>query len=86
MCHLMPQRHLPEWREEDERAFVHRGSWVSNKGLDNTLPAIVNLNCHSVQMPAHPPLPTLADAAVASSGTCHCSPVWHNFPVYTIEK
>ena len=22
MCHLMPQRHLPEWREEDERAFV----------------------------------------------------------------
>ena len=23
MCHLMPWRHLPEWREEDERAFVH---------------------------------------------------------------
>ena len=27
MCHLMPWRHLPEWREEeDERAFVHCGS------------------------------------------------------------
>ena len=25
MCHLMPQRHLPEWRKEDERAFVHCG-------------------------------------------------------------
>ena len=23
MCHLMLQRHLPEWREEDEREFVH---------------------------------------------------------------
>ena len=23
MCHLMPWLHLPEWREEDERAFVH---------------------------------------------------------------
>ena len=32
-------------------------------------------------MPAHPPLSTLADAAVASNGTCHCSPEWHNFPV-----
>ena len=34
-CHLMPQRYLPEWREE-ERAFVHRGSWIPNKGLGNT--------------------------------------------------
>ena len=32
----MPRRHLPEWRE-DERAFVHRGSWTPNKGLDNTI-------------------------------------------------
>ena len=32
-------------------------------------------------MAAHPPLSTLADAAVASSGTCHCYPEWHNFPV-----
>ena len=37
MCHLMPQHHLPEWREDDERAFVHRGSWISNKGLNNTI-------------------------------------------------
>ena len=28
MCHLMPQRHLPEWREEKERAFVHSGIQV----------------------------------------------------------
>ena len=33
-------------------------------------------------MPTHPPLSTLANAAVASSGTCHCYPEWHNFPVY----
>ena len=35
-------------------------------------------------MPAHPPLSTLADVAVASSGTHarHCYPEWHNFPVY----
>ena len=32
-------------------------------------------------MPAHPPLSTLANATVASSGTCHCYPEWHNFPV-----
>ena len=37
MCHLMPQRHLPVWREEDEQAFVHRGIWISNKDLDNTI-------------------------------------------------
>ena len=24
MCHLMPQRHLPEWREDDERAFRYQ--------------------------------------------------------------
>ena len=24
MRHSMPQRHLPEWGEEDERAFVHQ--------------------------------------------------------------
>ena len=42
MCHLIPWQHLPEWREEDEQAFVHRGIWISNKGLDNTMPAIVN--------------------------------------------
>ena len=40
----------------------------------------LDLNCHSVQMPAHSPLST--HAAVASSGTCHCYPEWHNFPVY----
>ena len=45
MCHLMPQQHLPEWREVDERAFVHRSSWISNKGLDNTMPATVNCIC-----------------------------------------
>ena len=33
MYHLMPKRHLPEWREEGKRA--------SNKDLDNTMPAIV---------------------------------------------
>ena len=40
------------------------------------------LNCHSVQTPAHPPLSTLADAAVASSGTYHCYPDWNNCPMY----
>ena len=33
-------------------------------------------------MSTHPPLSTLADAAVASNGTCHCYPEWHNFLVY----
>ena len=37
-------------------------------------------------MPTHPPLSTLADVAVASSGTCHCYPEWHNFPVQCINK
>ena len=32
-------------------------------------------------MNAHPPLSTLADAAVESSGTCHCYPEWHKFLV-----
>ena len=41
MCHSMPRWHLPEWRE-DERAFVHLGSSIPNKGLDNSMPAIVN--------------------------------------------
>ena len=31
---------------------------------------------------AHFPPFTLADATVASSGTCHCYPEWHDFPVY----
>ena len=26
MCHLMPRLHMPDWREEDERTFVHCGS------------------------------------------------------------
>ena len=42
MCLLMPQRHLPEWREADERAYLHHCIWKSNKGLDNTMPAVVN--------------------------------------------
>ena len=42
MCHLMTQQHLPKWREEDEREFLHRGSWISHKGLDNAMPATVN--------------------------------------------
>ena len=33
MCHLMPQRHLPEWREEDEQAFVHCGSSGLNHAI-----------------------------------------------------
>ena len=33
-------------------------------------------------MSAHHPLSALANATVASSGTCHCYPEWHNFPVY----
>ena len=33
MCHLMPQRHLPEWREEDKRAFVHCGSLGLNHAI-----------------------------------------------------
>ena len=31
----MPQRYLPEWREE--RPFIYHGSWVPKKGLDNTI-------------------------------------------------
>ena len=27
---------------EDEQAFVHRGSWIPTKGLDNTMPTTVN--------------------------------------------
>ena len=42
MFHLMPHRHLPKWRETDERAFVHLGCWIPNKGLDITMPATVN--------------------------------------------
>ena len=39
-------------------------------------------------MPPHPPLSTLADAAVVSSGTCHCYPEWqwHNFPVGLVTE
>ena len=108
MCHLMPQRHLPGWIEEEEWAFVHHGSWIPNKGLDNILPATANciykkslksdgwhfgklcfkLRCNSMVwtwtatvMSAHSPLSTLTDAAVASSGACHCYPEWHSFPV-----
>ena len=33
MCHLMPWWHLPEWREEEEQAFVHCGS----SGLMHTI-------------------------------------------------
>ena len=33
MCHLMPQWHLPEWREEDEWAFVHCGSSGLNHAI-----------------------------------------------------
>ena len=98
MCHFMPWQHLPEWKEEDERAFVHRGIWISNKGLDNKMPAIVNcIHMKSLKSdrrhfeklcdgPTHAPLSTLADATVTSSGTCHCYREWHNFPVlHTIK-
>ena len=38
MCHLMPQRHLPEWREEEEEEgicskFVHCGSSALNHAI-----------------------------------------------------
>ena len=39
----------------------------------------LDLNCHSIKMHAPPPLATLADAAVASGGTCHCYQEWHYF-------
>ena len=38
------------------------------------------------KMPAHPPLSTLANTAVASSGTCHRYPEWHNFLVDMVYK
>ena len=41
MCHLMPQQYLPVWQEE-EWAFVHHGSWITNKGLVNTKPTTVD--------------------------------------------
>ena len=43
MCHSMPQCHLPEWQEEEEeQTFIHYGSWMPNKGLDNPVLAAVN--------------------------------------------
>ena len=33
MCHLMPWWHLPEWRDEDEQAFVHCGSTGLNHAI-----------------------------------------------------
>ena len=110
----MPQRHLPKWREEDERAFVHCDSsglnhaitsnWVCHRAFQSVIRHFIVTsckcswqwlahcclglylisNCHGVQMPAHPPLSILANAAVKSSGTCHCYSEWRNFPVYTI--
>ena len=37
-------------------------------------------------MPAHPPLFTLVDAAMASCGTCHCYPELHYFPCWSANK
>ena len=37
ICHLMPRWHLPEWREEDERAFVHCGSSGLNHAITSKL-------------------------------------------------
>ena len=50
-CHLEKQWHVQldatavfakVARKEDEQAFVHRGSWIPNKGLDKTMPATAN--------------------------------------------
>ena len=49
---------------------------LTNSVADSVRP----MNCHCVQRPA-PPLTTLADTTVASSGTCHCYPKWYDFPV-----
>ena len=100
MCHLMP-----EWREEDERAFVHCGIQILNKGLNNTICQPLSAYLHEVTIKwwmtlwkalwqthldvitwfrpehgvqmllCHPPLSTLANATVASNGTCHMYPV-----------
>ena len=43
MCHLMPRRHLPEWREEDELAFVHCGS----SNLNHPIASNRVCQCHS---------------------------------------
>ena len=40
MCHVMPRQHLPEWREEDEQAFVHCGSSGQNHAITS------NQICH----------------------------------------
>ena len=58
-------------------------TWSHYKVTDNTLESSVadldeTARLRLVQMPTHPPLPTLADVAVASSGSCHCYPEWHN--------
>ena len=37
MCHLMPQRHLPEWREE-KPGFVHSGSSGVNHAITSESP------------------------------------------------
>ena len=42
MCHLMPHQHLPEWWEEEEWAFVHCGSGIPNKGIDNSMSTALN--------------------------------------------
>ena len=36
MCHLMQQRHLSEWREVDEWAFVHCGTSCLNHAIHLT--------------------------------------------------
>ena len=41
MYHLMPQRHLPVWRKEDKRAFVHYDS----SGINHAITS--NRVCHN---------------------------------------
>ena len=104
MCDSMSQCNLPQY--EEDQTFVYWGSWIPNKGFDNTVLATVNCIymmsfwmdgwhfgklcgrlldvtvcfkpelpiCHWVQRPAPPP----PLATLASSGTCHCYPKWHN--------
>ena len=42
MCHFKPRRHLQEWREKEEQAFVHCG----NSGLNHAIALQSFSKCH----------------------------------------
>ena len=45
-------------------------------------PELHTITVYKCPPPAPPPLVTLTDATMTSSGPCYYYPEWHNFPVY----